>query len=247
MPDIRLENATKIYKSRTERRRREIAVQDVSLTIEQGEFVFVIGSSGSGKSTLLSMMCGQVRPTKGSVRLGDRDLPTLMLLSKNKASLCFGYVPQEPSLLRKRTVAENLELAVRVRGFGDKHTREERIKKVLGLVGLPGAENKFPVELSTGQSRRVELARAIINSPPILVLDELTANLDDDSIWDIFHLLNDINIRGTTVIMATHASRYVNIMRRRVLTLVDGRIHADVRGGKYGDVAGPGRGPSKPI
>ncbi|MBQ2697815.1 MAG: ATP-binding cassette domain-containing protein [Clostridia bacterium] len=247
MPDIRLENVTKIYKSQTERRRRETAVQDASLTVEQGEFVFVIGSSGSGKSTLLGLMSGLVRPTRGTVRLGDKDLSMLKLVSKNKVSMCFGYVPQEMSLMRKRTVAENLELAVRVRGFGDKHTREARIKKVLGLVGLPGAEKKYPVELSTGEGRRVELARAIINSPPILVLDELTANLDDDSIWDIFHLLNDINNRGTTVIMATHASRYVNIMRRRVLTMVDGRIHADVRGGKYGDVAGPGRGPSKPI
>ena len=107
---------------------------------------------------------------------------------------------------------------------------------MLGLVGFSGMERRYPVEMSVGEYRCVELARALINSPPILLLDEITANLDADSIWDIFHLLTEINRRGTTVIMATHASRYVNIMRRRVVTLVDGQILGDVQKGKYGDV-----------
>ena len=113
---------------------------------------------------------------------------------------------------------------------------ELRVKKVLGLVGMRGVESKYPVELSIGECRRVELARALINSPPILVLDEITANLDDDNIWDMFQLLQEVNRKGTTVIMATHASRYVNIMRRRVVTLVDGKIFGDVEKGRYGDV-----------
>lgn len=113
---------------------------------------------------------------------------------------------------------------------------DERIRKVLGLVGMRGAEKKYPGELSIGECRRVELARAMINSPPILVLDEITANLDDDNIWDMIILLNEVNRRGTTVIMATHASKYVNIMRRRVITLVDGHIFGDVERGRYGDV-----------
>ena len=94
----------------------------------------------------------------------------------------------------------------------------------------------YPAELSIGECRRVELARALVSSPPILLIDELTANLDDDNIWDLMHLLNELNSRGTTIIMATHASRYVNIMRRRVITLVDGRLLGDVRNGRYGDI-----------
>ena len=104
------------------------------------------------------------------------------------------------------------------------------------LVGLPGVETYYPAELSIGECRRVELARALINSPPLLLLDELTANLDDDNIWDLMHLLNELNTRGTTIVMATHASQYVNIMRRRVVTLVDGRVAGDVKNGKYGDI-----------
>jgi cell division transport system ATP-binding protein len=113
---------------------------------------------------------------------------------------------------------------------------QERVEKVLGIVGMQGAQHKFPAELSGGEVRRVELARAIINSPPILVLDEITANLDEDNIWDIFHILTEINRRGTTVIMATHASQFVNIMYRRVITMVDGRVFGDVERGRYGDV-----------
>lgn len=236
MPKIILEKATKYY--RAERRRFEIGVQDVDLTIEQGEFVFVIGSSGAGKSTLLNLISGQTKPTSGKVYVGGKDLHGLMSWNKNRAALLFGKVCQDQGLIRKRTVYDNLALAARLGapiGSGKQYI-EERVKKVLGIVGMSGVERKFPVEMSIGECRRVELARAIINSPPILVLDELTANLDDDNIWDIFQLLNEINQKGTTVIMATHASQYVNIMRRRVVTLVDGRVFGDVKKGKYGDI-----------
>jgi cell division transport system ATP-binding protein len=101
---------------------------------------------------------------------------------------------------------------------------------------MSGSEKRYPIELSVGECRRVELARALIHSPPILVLDELTASLDDDSIWDILQLLQEINHLGTTVVMATHASQYVNILRRRVITIVDGHIFGDVKNGKYGDI-----------
>ena len=109
-------------------------------------------------------------------------------------------------------------------------------EKALGLVGLPNVADCYPAQLSIGEVRRVELARALISSPPVLLLDELTANLDDDTIWDIMHLLHELNSRGTTIIMATHASQFVNIMRRRVITLVDGRLLGDVKNGKYGDI-----------
>ena len=105
-------------------------------------------------------------------------------------------------------------------------------------MGLPDVENCYPAELSIGESRRVELARAVINSPHILLLDELTANLDDDVIWDLLHLLMELNSHGTTIVMATHASQYVYILRKRVITLVDGRVVGDVKKGKYGDIVG---------
>ena len=141
--------------------------------------------------------------------------------------------------MRKRTVEENLRVAAIIGAAKRRDSKwdiQERVEKVLGLVGMQGTQKKYPVELSGGEVRRVELARAIINSPPVLILDEITANLDEDNIWDICQILSEINRRGTTVIMATHASQFVNIMYRRVVTMVDGRIFGDVKRGKYGDV-----------
>lgn len=241
MPTIELENVTKVYKRKKRSRgekKFEVAVEQVNLTIHQGEFVFIVGSSGAGKSTLLSLLAGQTRPSRGKVYVGGKDLAWMMKFSRNRASVMFGKVWQEPTLIRNRTVEENLILAARIsypREGADKI--QPKVKKVLGLVGLSGFEKKYPVEMSIGEARRIELARALIGSPPILLLDEITANLDDDSIWDIFHLLVELNRRGTTVIMVTHASQYVNILRRRVITLVDGKIYGDVKKGRYGDVA----------
>lgn len=240
MPTIELENVSKFYKPR--RRRKgpihiEMGVEDVNLTIRQGEFVFVVGRSGSGKSTLLRLITGETRPNQGRVCLDQKELGWMLKLSRNRASGLFGKIWQDPTLIRKKTIEENLALAAKI-AFGRESPRlvEIRIKKVLGLVGMKGVEKKYPVELSIGECRRVELARALISSPPILILDEITANLDDDCIWDTLHLLNDINRRGTTVVMATHDSQYVNILRRRVITMSGGRIIGDVQKGKYGDV-----------
>lgn len=236
MPTIKLENVSKFYKTEG---RIEAAVRDIDLTINQGEFVFVVGSSGSGKSTLLELMSGEIKPERGKIYLNDHDLQRLMRWKRSSVSLLFGRVWQEHSLMRKRTVEENLRIAAMIGAAKRRDSHwdiQERIEKVLGIVGMQGAQKKFPVELSGGEVRRVELARAIINSPPILILDEITANLDEDNIWDIFHILTEINRRGTTVIMATHASQFVNIMYRRVVTMVDGRVFGDVERGRYGDV-----------
>ena len=245
MPTITLENVTKYYKIDRKRRklehpekRYEMGVEDINLTIEQGEFVFLVGSSGAGKSTLMDLISGKLKPDRGAVYLDDRDLARLIPWSQNRMSILFGKVCQEHSLIRKMTVEDNLRIAAQIgkRRFESAKQMQARMTKVLGLVGMRGVEKKYPVEMSVGECRRVELARALINSPPILVLDEITANLDDDNIWDMFHLLRELNRRGTTVIMATHASMYVNIMRKRVVTLVDGRLIGDVRRGRYGDV-----------
>ena len=236
MPEIILENVSKFYKSEG---RIEAAARDIDLTINQGEFVFVVGSSGSGKSTLLQLMSGEIKPDRGKVYLGDHELQRLVRWKRSSTALLFGRVWQEESLIRKRTVEENLRVAAMIGAAKRRDSHwdvQERIEKVLGIVGMQGVQNKFPAELSGGEVRRVELARAIINSPPILILDEITANLDEDNIWDIFHILREINHRGTTVVMATRASQFVNIMYRRVVTMVDGRIFGDVERGRYGDV-----------
>ena len=231
MAEIRLDHVSKRY---MEERRLTYAVRDISLTVEQGEFVFLIGSSGAGKSTILKLIGGEVSPDAGTVYLDDVSLSRYFGPFQIRLRRTFGHVWQESQLMRKRTIYENLALAARAGGM---RTRIDRaVMKVLGLVGMPGVEHCYPVELFIGESRRVELARALICSPPVLLLDELTANLDDDTIWDIIHLLNEINNHGTTVVMATHASQYVNIMRRRVITLVDGHLKGDVRNGKYGHI-----------
>ena len=232
MAEIRLEHVSKRY---MEDRRVTYAVRDVSLTIEQGEFVFLIGSSGAGKSTLLQLMGGEIAPDEGTVFLNNSNLFKLIGPWRVRARRTFGIVSQQGLLIRKRTVEENLMLAASAAGMMRRKGREA-VKKALGIVGLPGVEACYPAELSIGESRRVELARAVLNSPSILLLDELTANLDDDVIWDLLHLLMELNARGTTIVMATHASQYVNIMRRRVITLVDGKVVGDVKNGKYGDI-----------
>ena len=240
MPTIELENVTKVYKPKRRRKglvHTDMGVEEVNLTIRQGEFVFVVGASGSGKSTLLRLITGEIRPNEGRVCVDEKELGWMLKLSRNRAAMMFGKIWQDPTLIRKKTIGDNLALAVKI-AFGRESPRlvDLRIKKVLGLVGLKGVEKKYPVELSIGECRRVELARALIASPPVLVLDEITANLDDDCIWDTLHLLNDVNRRGTTVIMATHDSQYVNILRRRVVTMSGGRVIGDIQKGKYGDV-----------
>ena len=235
MPTIELKKVTKRY--RFERRQYE-AVSQIDLTIRQGEFLFVVGSSGAGKSTLLKLIAGQVRADAGVVLLDGSDVAPLPLIPSVRIRRAVGYVAQEPRLIHRRTIYDNLYMAAQAGGLNREKDAMERIYKALSIVGMRGVERQFPGELSIGQSRRVELARALVNSPPILVLDELTANLDEDNIWDMLHVLSELNRMGTTVVMATHASMFVNIMRRRVVTLVDGRIAGDVAGGRYGEIRG---------
>ena len=233
MPQIRLEQVSKYYQHEKKAVR---AVREIDLTIEQQEFVFVTGSSGAGKSTLLNLIAGEITPTAGAVYLDNVPIGQQRRFGHPRKAGCIGYVPQISQLMRKRTIEENLAMASMIGRGRRKVPMEERIRKALCMVGLKDVEKRYPVELSLGECRRVELARAIINSPSVLVLDELTASLDEDTIWDLFHLIGELNRLGTTVIMATHAKNFVNLMRKRVITLVDGRIFGDVRNGRYGDV-----------
>ena len=232
MPVISLEKVSKRYK--TEDKRIQYAVQQLSLAVEQGEFVFLIGSSGAGKSTLLKLISGEISPDEGSVCVDGVNIARFFGPWKVRLTRTFGVVSQQTLLIRKRTIMENLMVAARASGLQRKS--RAAAEKALGLVGLPGVGECYPAQLSIGEVRRVELARALVSSPPVLLLDELTANLDDDTIWDVLHLLNELNSMGTTIIMATHASQFVNIMRRRVVTLVDGKVAGDIKNGKYGDI-----------
>lgn len=234
MPTIHLDQATKIYKCEG---RRQAAVSELDLTIRQGEFVFIVGSSGSGKSTLLQLMTGELRPDGGNCYLDRMNLSWAPPWYLPRVKRAFGQVWQEPRLMRRRTVRENLLMVARAGIEKGKENLNLKAEKALSIVGMAGMGDRYPTELSIGEARRVELARALVNSPPILVLDELTANLDEDNIWDIIHLLLELNRHGTTIVMATHASLFVNILRRRVVTLVDGRIAGDVKRGKYGDIS----------
>lgn len=235
MPQIRLEGAGKDYPEEHEKRVIH-AIRSVDLTIEQGEFVFVTGSSGAGKSTLLQLIACEIQPTHGSVFLDNTNVTRLSQRHRDRRRLRFGYVPQFSTLARKRTIEENLS-SVALLGRGRvQQPPTDRVQKALKLVGLGNVGSRYPVELSLGESRRVELARAIINNPEVLVLDELTANLDEDTAWDMFLFLSELNHHGITVIMASHAKKFVNLMRRRVITLVDGAIFGDVQKGRYGDI-----------
>lgn len=231
MPTIRMEDVAKLYKNKE---RRVSAIQDVNLKIEQGEFVFFIGSRGSGKSTMLDIISGDVSPDRGAVFFDDVNISRV---SKRRRSAYMGKVPQVSGLVRTETVAQNLSSSKKKEFFRDKQLTQALISKALGLVGMPGCESRYPAEFSMSECRKLELAKAILRSPPILLLDEITDWMDDDTAWDIMHLLLELNRRGTTVLMATTAVQIVNIMRKRVVTLVDGRIRGDVQKGRYGYIS----------
>nr|WP_297279877.1 ATP-binding cassette domain-containing protein [uncultured Butyricicoccus sp.] len=234
MATITLESVTKEYdKGRITQKKIVSAVTNINLKIEQGEFVFVLGSSGAGKSTLLRLMAGDTRPTRGRVLLDDIDLAKLPERRRPQIRRRYGVVWQQPRMIEDRTIFDNIAITMRA-AHAPKKRIVEAVPKALGIVGLRNTAMRYPHEVSGGELMRVELARAIVNSPEILIIDEPTANLDNDTAWDIMQLLDEINRRGTTVIMATHAKSFVNILRKRVVTLSDGRIIGDVQKGRYG-------------
>lgn len=233
MPMIRLEQAAKLYKGNG---RQTAAVLDVDLQVEQGEFVFFVGSRGAGKSTLLDLISGELTPDRGAVFLDQWDLAKTPRRQRARLLSGIGKVPQKSGLIRTETVFNNLSSMNRMEVLRNKLIDEPLIHKALGLVGMSGCAQRYPLEFSISECRRIELAKAILHSPEILILDEITDRMDDDAIWDILQLLGELNRHGTTILMSTHASRFVNIMRRRVVTLVDGKIAGDVRRGRFGHI-----------
>ena len=224
---VYLEEVTVVYPNGTR------ALHDVTLHIERGEFVFIVGASGSGKSTLLQVIYREVRPTSGRVIVGSQDVTALPPSRIPYLRRRVGVVFQDFRLLPDRTVWENVGFALDVLGA----SRREKFRKVpvaLQLVGLADKADAYPHELSAGEQQRTCIARALVNGPQVLLADEPTGNLDPDTSWDIVQILEEISKRGTTVIMATHDKAIVDRMRRRVVSLVHGTIVRDDRtGGTY--------------
>ncbi len=225
---IRLERVTKMYKTSS-----RPALDRVSVAVEKGEFVFLIGPSGSGKSTFLRLLLREDVPTHGSIFVADLDVAKLPRRRVPKLRQRIGCVFQDFRLLPNKTVGENVAFALEVIGKGHGTIRKV-VPEVLDLVGLGGKADRLPHELSGGEQQRVAIARAFVNRPLVLLADEPTGNLDPDTSQDIMLLLERINRTGTTVVMATHDHSIVDSMRRRLVELDLGQVVRDDARGVYG-------------
>lgn len=227
---IQFVNVTKIYNNKV------VALKDISVKIEKGEFVFLIGSSGAGKSTFIRLIFKEEEPSQGQILVGNRSINRLKrkevaLLRRN-----IGVVFQDYNLLDDRTVYDNVAFALEVMEYPGKVIRQ-KVPEVLEMVGLADKADCLPRQLSGGEQQRVAIARAIVNNPQILLADEPTGNLDPETAWEIMEILHDINRRGTTVIMATHAADIVNRMKKRLIALHKGELVRDEERGVYSDEA----------
>ena len=225
---IYFNNVTKVYG------RDAVALKDVNLSIEPGEFVFLVGASGSGKSTMLRLILKETEPTSGTISVNGMKLSTILRREVPNHRRAIGCVFQDFKLLPNKTVTENVAYAMEVTGQR-RRTIRTKVPQILELVGLQDKKNKYPGQLSGGEQQRVSVARAFISQPPILIADEPTGNLDPESSVGIMQLLHRINRIGTTVLVATHDKEMVDVMRKRVVALEEGRIVRDKVRGVYAD------------
>ena len=221
---IKLEHVSKSYSAGIP------ALNDVNLEIEDGEFVFVVGSSGSGKSTLIKLLLKELEPTEGSIIVNGKHLRKIRRRHIPKFRRNIGVVFQDFRLLKDRNVYENIAFAQKVIGEPNKSIRK-KVPEMLSMVGLAAKYRSNPKELSGGEQQRVAIARALVNEPKILLADEPTGNLDSKNAWEIMKLLEEINARGTTVIVVTHNLDIVKFMKKRVITIQKGVIVSDSREG----------------
>ena len=224
---IRLEGVSKRY------RNGHYGLLEVSLTVHRGEFVFLVGPSGAGKSTLIRLLYGEDRATSGNVLIDQFRLEKMTMGQLPRLRRQLGIVFQDVKLLPTRTVFQNVAFAMEVIGASKKDIAR-RVPQVLELVGLRGRKDHFPDQLSGGEQQRVGIARALVNQPTYILADEPTGNLDPETGAGIMRLFQEINRRGATVLMATHARELVNQLHKRVVALEDGRIVRDEARGAYG-------------
>jgi cell division transport system ATP-binding protein len=224
---IKTEHVTKTYKDTV------VALDDVSVLISKGEFVFLVGPTGSGKSTLLRLLLKEEEPSRGTIYVAGKNINQLSPWKVPYLRRNIGTVFQDFKLLPDKTVFENVAFALEVIGK-PKHVVDQRVPEIVQLIGLGPKLNNYPDELSGGEQQRVSIARAFVNRPLILLADEPTGNLDPATSVDIMKLLDRINRIGTTVIMATHDNAIVDAMRRRVVELENGKVVRDQARGVYG-------------
>ena len=224
---IEFRNVSKTYSTGTE------AVHNANFKIEKGDFCFLVGASGSGKSTLIKLILKEEEPTEGNIIINGKDTTFLKPNRVPYLRRSMGVVFQDFRLLSDKTVYENVAFAMNIVKATPKHIRRQ-VPMVLSLVGLSGKAKVYPDELSGGEQQRVALARALVNNPSMIIADEPTGNLDPDTAWDIMNLLNEINVGGTTVVIATHAKDIVDSMKKRVIEIEKGIIIRDDKRGVYG-------------
>lgn len=225
---IVLDNVCKTYSTGV------AALNGVNLRIHKGEFAFIVGTSGSGKSTLFKLLLRELEPTSGKIFINSKNISRLRRGKIPKMRRGIGVVFQDFRLLKDRNVYENVALAMRVVGKPAKAIKEQ-VPQMLALVGLADKAQSLPNELSGGEQQRVALARALVNNPPVLLADEPTGNLDPANAWEIMKLLEDINKRGTTVVVVTHNQEIVERMQKRVITINKGLVINDEKGGITND------------
>jgi len=224
---IQLTNVSKTYPNGVR------ALIDASLRINKGEFVFLVGPSGAGKSTIIKLLFLEERASRGQVMINGKNLSRLREGRVPHLRRNIGIIFQDFKLLPTKSVYDNVAFALQVVGASSRQIRE-KVPAVLSLVGLDKKKEFLPTQLSGGEQQRVCIARAVVNNPPLVLADEPTGNLDPDTAWDIMNLLQNINKRGTTVIMATHAREIVDSLRKRVVAMENGRILRDEAQGGYG-------------
>ena len=224
---VLMQNVRKVYDSSN-----TLALDDVSLTINDGEFVFLVGPSGSGKTTLMKRITGELRPTSGTVIINDFDMSTIKRRKLPKMRRTLGVVFQDYRLIENMSVYDNVAFAMRVVGAPNKEIKK-RVPYILELVGLEGREKRLPTELSGGEQQRVAIARALVNSPRMIVADEPTGNLDPARSLELMLLLEKINEMGTTVLVVTHEKELVNAFNKRVITIDSGNLVSDGMEGYY--------------
>ena len=217
---IKLEHVSKAYQAGIP------ALNDISLYIGTGEFVFVVGDSGSGKSTLIKLLLKELEPTEGTIKIGSEDLGSITHRQIPKFRRKIGVVFQDFRLLQDRNVYENVAFALKVVEASNREIKK-KVPQMLSMVGLAAKYRSLPRQLSGGEQQRVAIARALVNEPKLLLADEPTGNLDSNNAWEIMKLLEEINERGTTVMVVTHNMEIVKAMKKRVITMNKGVMVSD--------------------
>ncbi|WP_017414089.1 cell division ATP-binding protein FtsE [Clostridium tunisiense] len=224
---IEFKNVTKVYDNNV------LALSNLNINIDKGEFVFLVGPSGAGKSTFIKMLLKEIDPTAGEVIIADTNITKLTHKEVPFYRRKIGVVFQDFRLIPTLNIYENVAFALRVIGASEREI-QKKVPSVLAMVGLTKKRNAFPNQLSGGEQQRVSIARSIVNSPSLLIADEPTGNLDPETSLEIMDIISDINRAGTTIVMATHAKDIVDTMKKRVIAIEKGTVARDEERGKYG-------------